>query len=78
MLAVARDSGKSADELQPEDFELLPLENINEEYGVLVVSPSEQLRKGDRFKIMIRDNKALKEDLRPKVEWKNCMKGLQN
>jgi small ligand-binding sensory domain FIST len=67
MLAVARDSGKTAEELQPDDFELLPLENINEEYGVLVVSPSEQLRKGDRFKIMVRDSKALKEDLRDKI-----------
>ena len=67
MLAVARDSGKTPEELQPEDFELIPLEAINEEYGVLVVSPSEQLRKGDRFKIMVRDNKALKEDLRDKI-----------
>lgn len=67
MLAVARDSGKTPEELQPEDFELIPLEAINEEYGVLVVSPSEQLRKGDRFKIMVRDSKGLKEDLRDKI-----------
>ncbi len=38
-------------ELTPDDFELMPLEAINEDNGMLIASG--RLKKGDRFKMMI-------------------------
>ncbi len=52
MLAVAQDSGKASADLTPEDFELMPLEAMDEDNGMLVAAG--RLRKGDRFKIMVR------------------------
>ena len=52
MLAVAQDSGKPSADLTTDDFEMMPLEGIDEENGMLVASG--RLRKGDRFKLMVR------------------------
>jgi hypothetical protein len=51
MLAVAQDSGKPSAELTASDFEMIPLEGIDEDSGMLVASG--RLRKGDRFKLMV-------------------------
>ncbi|GAX79069.1 hypothetical protein CEUSTIGMA_g6509.t1 [Chlamydomonas eustigma] len=65
MLSVARDSGKASADLTADDFELMPLECIDEGTGMLVTSG--RLKKGDRFRIMIQDVRALREELREKV-----------
>ncbi|KAG1678799.1 hypothetical protein FOA52_012839 [Chlamydomonas sp. UWO 241] len=65
IIAVARDSGKASSELTHDDFEMVQLEGIAEEYGMLVVG--DRLRKGDRFKVMIRDEAAMKDELRERI-----------
>uniref|UniRef100_A0A7R9YT89 FIST C-domain domain-containing protein n=1 Tax=Chlamydomonas euryale TaxID=1486919 RepID=A0A7R9YT89_9CHLO len=65
VLAVARDSGRPSEELGPDDFELVQLEGLREEFGMLVLG--DQLRKGDRFKVMVRDETAMKEELRERI-----------
>lgn len=65
MVAVAADSSKPASELGPQDFELMPLEEIMEDYGLLVVDG--EVRKGYRFRLMVRDKQGIREDLRDKL-----------
>ena len=59
MLGVAHDSGKPSSELGPDDFELVPLEAIDESSGILIAAG--RLRKGDRFKIMVRRGREAEE-----------------
>ncbi|KAF5835449.1 hypothetical protein DUNSADRAFT_7437 [Dunaliella salina] len=63
-VAIASDSSKRTSELGPDDWELLPLVDILEEYGVLKVGGSPvlgggcDLRPGHRLRLMVRDTQV--------------------
>ncbi|KAL6760951.1 hypothetical protein V8C86DRAFT_988411 [Haematococcus lacustris] len=69
VVAVAADTSKALDELQPSDWEMLPLTDINEEFGSLkvgnphLVGGGFDLRPGHRMKLMLRDSQGMKGDL---------------
>lgn len=68
MLAVARDCDKVSDDLWPEDFELVPVTAIGgDERTLLYTDKAPRIQEGDRFKVMIRDKRGIKQDLKDRV-----------